>query len=286
MTCNLIKLLNERLGGFSKSQRMIADYILANYDKAAFMTAGRLAEVVGVSESTVIRFADALGYDGYPDMQEDMMRSAHSNMTVLQRMEVTMRMINKDNAVDFVLKSDMDRIKATCEAIDRQVFNAVADEIASAEKIYIVGLRSSATLADFLGFYFNLMLNDVRIVNSALSSDVSEQVLHIAPRDLIIGISYPRYSRRTVQAMRFASSRGARTVAVTDNKLSPLCPYAKYSLFADTDVKSFVDSLVAPMSLLNALIVSVAIRLGKDITNVLKEVEAIWDENEIFDRLS
>ena len=283
MTCNLTVLLKERMDTFSKGHKKIAKFILEHCDKVAYITAGRLAQEVGVSESTILRFAMSLGYDGYGEFQRDLIKAAHSHMTVIQRMEMTKRMVGDCNVTEYVVHSDMDRLKAMLDRVDPVELDKVIACLLSAKSIYIIGLRSSATLAEFLGFYFNLLFNSVKVVNSVSGNDIFEQVLHVEPGDVIIGISFPRYSRRTVKAMKYAQSCGAKAIAITDNELSPLCPYSQYALYADSDMSSFVDSLVAPMSLINALIVNVAMKKEQDITDLLTTLEDLWDENEVFD---
>lgn len=283
MTCNLISLLRDNMNSFSKGHKKIAQFIMNNCDKIAYTTAGQLAREVGVSESTIVRFAVSLGYDGYSEFQADLIKAAHSHMTVIQRMEMTKRMIGSSNIPSFVVHSDIDKIKSMLENMDVLQFDEATGSLLRANAIYIIGLRSSSTLAEFLGFYFNLLFNRVKVVQSVSGNDIFEQVVHVQPGDVVIGISFPRYSTRTVKAMKFAESRGADVIAITDSELSPLCPYAKYKLFAECEMSSFVDSLVAPMSLINALIVNVAMKKEDDIKGLLGELEEIWDENEVFD---
>lgn len=281
---DLIRILKDRKSTLSKSHRMIADYILNNYEKAAFMTASKLGDAVGVSESTVIRFALLLGYEGYPQLQDALIKTAHNKMTIVQRMEVTKSRIGENDVLSSVLQSDMDKIRLTLEKLDINTFNTVVEEILKAKYIYIIGIRSASALAEFMGFYFNLIFNNIRVVHNVSVNEVFEQVIHIEPGDLLIGISFPRYSNRTIKAIKYANARGAKTVAITDSKMSPLCEYANYSLFAKSDMNAFVDSLVAPLSLINAVIAAVAIQKEKEITGVLQDLEDIWNENEVYDR--
>lgn len=283
MTGNLIDVLKARMQSFSKSHKLLAEYILNHYDKAAFMTAAKLGQTVDVSESTVIRFAGMLGYDGYPELQDALLKTAHNKMTVGQRLQVTKARIGGSDVLSGVLQADMDKIRMTLEKTDSQMFQRVIDCILSAAHIYIIGVRSSSALAEFLGFYLNLMFDNVKTVGTSGVTEVYEQVLHIQKEDVIICISYPRYSNRTIKAMRFAGRRGAKVIALTDDKTSPLCDCADYSLFAKSDMTSFVDSLVAPLSLINAIIAAIAIRKENDLTSVLQELEDIWDENQVYD---
>ena len=281
---DFMQFLEERKSKLSKSHRLIADYMLNNYDKAAFMTAARLGSVVGISESTVIRFAITLGFDGYPELQDALMKAAHNKMTAVQRMEVTKSRIGTSTVLKNVLHSDMETIRMTLENIDTETFDCVVDSIINAKRIYIVGVRSSSALAEFRGFYFNLMFNSVRVVGTSGVSEVAEQVFHICEDDVLIGISYPRYSNRTLKALKYASGKKATVVAITDSSSSPLCAYAKYSLFAKSSMTAFTDSLVAPLSLVNALVSAVAIKKEQDLTSALAELEQIWDENEVYDK--
>ncbi|PWM43245.1 MAG: N-acetylmannosamine kinase [Clostridiales bacterium] len=279
-----MQFLEDRKKNLSKSHRLIADYMLKNYDKAAFMTAARLGSVVGISESTVIRFAITLGFEGYPELQDALMKAAHNKMTVVQRMEVTKSHIGTSAVLKNVLQSDMETIRLTLENLDTQTFDAVVESIISARRIYIVGVRSSSALAEFLGFYFNLMFDNVNVVGSDGVSEVAEQIFHITQNDIIIGISYPRYSNRTLKALKFAKNKNATVIALTDSSSSPLCDYATYSLFAKSNITAFTDSLVAPLSLVNALISAVAIKKEQDLTSALAELEQIWDENKVYDK--
>lgn len=286
MNGNLIDILQKQMCSFSKSHKRLATYIVNNYDKAAFMTASRLGQAVNVSESTVIRFAGMLGYDGYPELQDALLKTAHNKMTVGQRLQVTKNRIGSSDVLAGVLQADMDKIRLTLEKTDSFMFDKVIDCILRAEHIYIMGVRSSSALAEFLGFYLNLMFDNVKTVGTSGVTEVYEQVLHIKKEDVIICISYPRYSNRTIKAMRFAGLRGANVIAITDDKTSPLCACANYSLFAKSDMTSFVDSLVAPLSLINAIIAAIAIKKENDLTNVLQELEDIWDENQVYDEES
>ena len=283
MAGDLLDTLAYKKSEFSKGHKKIADYLLDNYDKAAFMTAGKLAKAAEVSEPTVVRFASALGYKKYTNFQDALLKTAHNRMTVVQRMEISKNRIGNTEVLKKVLLSDMEKIRLPLENIDAETFGEVVDDIIKARRIYILGVRSSSALAEFLGFYFNLLFDDVRIVGNTNVSAIYEQVFHIGKGDILIAISYPRYSKRTVKAIKFANSRGAEVVALTDSSMSPLCRYAKYSLFADSDITSIVDSLVAPLSLVNSLIAAVSIKKEKDLTSVLQELEDIWDENEVYD---
>lgn len=271
---------NRRL---SKGQRRIADYIAENYDKVAFMTAGRLGKTVGVSESTVVRFAAELGYDGYPGMRKAIQEMIRNRLTSVQRIEVAKDMLDDSNVLPAVFHADMEKLQNTIDVVDAISFNRAVESILSAHNVYIVGMRSSTALASFMGFYLNLLLDNVRLVHDTSVSEVYEQVFRIREGDVFIGISYPRYSSRTVKAMQFAKSTGATVIGLTDGEHSPLVGLADITLFAKSDMVSFLDSLVAPMSLINALIVSVGIHCRDKLSETFKTLEDIWSEYEVYD---
>jgi DNA-binding MurR/RpiR family transcriptional regulator len=277
---DLIHRINEKYKKMSKGQKLIAEYIMNNYDKAAFMTASRIGERVGVSESTVVRFADMLGYDGYPKLQKALQEMIRNKLTTVQRIEMTSE-VDESALLKSVSKADINNIRLTVEDIDKDAFNEVVERIFSARSIYVLGLRSAAPLAQFMGYYLSFIFDKVRIVTSGIN-DILEQLIHVQPQDLLIGISFPRYARRTVEAMAFAKNKGAETVAITDSLLSPLTTYADHILLARSDMASFVDSLVAPLSLINALIVAVGIRKKADISLDFRELEKIWDEYQVY----
>jgi DNA-binding MurR/RpiR family transcriptional regulator len=270
---------------FSKGQRKIADFILGSYDKAAFMTANRLGKQVGVSESTVVRFASELGYDGYPDMQRSLQKMIRSRLTTVQRIEVTKDRFGGQDLLSAVLQADMDKIRQTLEELDRESFDRAVDAIVSARKIYIIGVRSSASVALFLHFYFNLIFDHVTLVSANTVSEIFESLLRVGEGDVVIGVSYPRYSSRTVRAMNFARDRGATTVAITDSEASPLVPISTYSLMARSEMASFVDSLVAPLSLVNALLVAVSQRRNEDVERTFQTLEDIWEEYNVYEKV-
>lgn len=255
-----------------------------HYDKAAFMTAARLGQTINVSESTVVRFAAELGYDGYPAMQKALQEIIRNKLTAVQRMEVANHRIDEHNVLDTALRSDVDNILTTLNETDKTAFDAVVNSILQSKKIYIIGVRSSAALAEFLGFYFRLIFPNVFLLGTTSTSEIFEQILHISEEDVLIGISFPRYSKRTVKAMQYARSRGADVVAITDSAHSPLYQYATHKLTARGDMVSFVDSLVAPLSLINALIVAVSMKKNKEISETFRSLEKIWDEYEVYEK--
>mgnify|MGYP000206060760 CR=1 FL=1 len=281
---NLINLMKEKYPDFSKGHKAIATYIINHYDKAAFMTAAQLGKEVGVSESTVVRFPAELGFEGYPELQKKLKELIKSKLTSVQRLEVSAGRIDKDNVLKSVLHSDMNKIKMTLEEIDEENFSKIVEEILNAKHIYILGVRSSASLASFLGFYFNLIFENVRLVHTTSVSEMFEQILNAKEGDIVIGISFPRYSRRTTKALQFVRKQGATTVAVTDNPSSPLAKCADYSIFARSDMNSFVDSLVAPLSIINALIVAIGLRRKQQIQDTFEKLERIWDEYQVYEK--
>jgi len=281
---DLIKYIDDNMDTFSKGQKLIANFIINHYDKAAFMTAAKLGNIVGVSESTVVRFAIELGYDGYPKLQKALQELIKSKLTAVQRIEVSSNRINEENVLKSVLHSDLEKIKLTMEEINIDEFNTIVEKILKANRIYILGVRSSAPLASFLGFYFNLMFDNVRLVHTTSVSEMFEQIIRVKKDDLVIGISFPRYSKRTIKAMQFVKSQGATVIAITDSLESPVAKSADYSLIARSDMASFVDSLVAPLSVINALIVAVGMRLKDDVYGIFEKLEKIWDEYQVYEK--
>lgn len=281
MNTDLIDRIKQHLPEFSKSQKLIAEYILQHYDKAAFMTASKLGKKINVSESTVVRFANAIGFDGYPELQKSLQDLVKMKLTTIQRLELAEDYTENNNIVQFVLKSDLENIKATLDTLDIEVFNKVVDSLFEARRIYIIGLRSSMALAEFLGFYLNLILDNVRVVSYGVS-DIFEQLLRVGESDVVIGIGFPRYSRRTIDALKYAKEKKAKVIAITDSNLSPLTESADCVLLAKSNIASFVDSLVAPLSLINALIVSVGLREKSTITAYFDHLEKIWDKYGIY----
>ena len=282
MTKDLIGTISGMMPKFSKGQKLIAQYITEHYDKAAFMTAARLGQAVGVSESTVVRFATELGYDGYPRLQRALQELIRNRLTTVQRMELTGDQLGSGDIIDRVLTTDIEKIRRTLDEVSRTEFLAAVDKLLSANTIFILGIRSSASLASFIAFYFNHIFDDVRLVTSASTSDVFEQLLKLNENDIFIGISFPRYSKRTLMAMNFAKERGASTIAITDSNASPVSEIADIRLFAKSEMASFVDSLVAPLSLINALIVAVGTRRREQTSKAYEELERIWERYEVY----
>ncbi|MGI6621787.1 MAG: MurR/RpiR family transcriptional regulator [Clostridiaceae bacterium] len=281
---NIMEKMKEKYSSFSKGQKRIASYIIDHYDKATFMTAAKLGEKVGVSESTVVRFANEMGFDGYPKLQKALREVVKSKLTSTQRLEVSSARIDSESVLKTVLQSDLNKIRITMEEADPDNFDTIVEKILDAKKIYILGVRSSAPLASFLGFYFNLIFKNVRLVHTTSVSEMFEQIINAGEGDVVLGISFPRYSRRTSKAMEFAGSQGATVIAITDNENSPLAKCSDYCLYARSDMASFVDSLVAPLSMINALIVAIGLKRKKQIYDNLEKLEKIWDEYQVYDK--
>ena len=280
----LINRINEKYSSMSKGQKLLSTYITDNYDKAVFLTAEKLGKVVGVSESTVVRFATHLGYRGYPEFQKALEELVRNKLNSIQRMEVTYGRISQSKILETVLQSDAEKIKSTLDQIDQNAFEAALDIILNAKHIYIVGIRSCASLASFMAFYFNLMFDNVHLLHTSSSSELFEQMVRISEEDVIIGISFPRYSMRTLKALEFASNRKAKVITLTDSVNSPMNLYSSCNLIAKSDMASIVDSLVAPLSVINALVVALCMKKQDDVIETLETLEDIWDEYQVYSR--
>lgn len=281
-TNELLNRIKTNYDEFSKGQKRIADYILKNYDKAVFLTAARLGKIVGVSESTVVRFATQLGYKGYPGFQKSLEELVRNRLNSIQRMEVTYGRISQSEILQSVLQSDIEKIKMTLTEIDHAAFEAAVDTMLNARRIYVVGIRSCAPLAEFLSFYLNLIFDNVTSVHTNSSSEIFEQLIRISDKDVIIGISFPRYSMRTLKALEFATNRSAKVITLTDSVHSPMTIYSSCNLIARSDMASIVDSLTAPLSVINALIVALCMKKQKDVVATLEMLEDIWDEYQVY----
>lgn len=279
---DLISLIQQKFTKLSKGQKLIAQYILSNYDKAAFMTAAKLGDTVGVSESTVVRFANALGFEGYPLLQKSLQELIKTKLTTVQRVEMSKEYSSDWAILKKVLRSDIENIKGTLDEIDAQSFEGIINKILTARKIYIVGLRSSAAIGEYLSFYLNLILDNVVLVNYGIS-DVFEQILKVGKEDLVIGISFPRYSKRTFELLNYAREQGAEIVSLTDSHLAPIATISDNTLITRSNMASFVDSLVAPLSVANALIVAVGMRKKDEIKEYFDRLEHIWKAYNIYD---
>ena len=284
MEKDILALIAEKRGDFSKGQVRIAQYIEENFDKAAFMTAAKLGRIAGVSESTVVRFASELGFEGYPEMRLSLQEMIRNRLTSVQRIEVAKTVLGDRDPLSAVLESDVEKITLTLGSVDRQMFDRAVQQIVDAEHVYILGTRTSAPLAMFLSFYFNLLMPNVKLVQENSANEILEQLMHIGAKDVLIGLSFPRYSKRTVKAVRFARDMSAAVIAVTDSETSPIARLADTCLYAKSDMVSFVDSLVGPLSLLNALIVAVGSRTHGDLFATFAELERVWDEYDVYEK--
>ena len=275
--------MNESYSKMSKSQKLLASYITDYYDKAVFLTAAKLGEIVGVSESTVVRFATYLGYKGYPEFQNALEELVRNKLNSIQRMEVTYGRITQSEILESVLKSDAEKIHSTLEKIDQKAFESAVDTVLHAKHIYIIGIRSCAPLASFMAFYFTLIFENVHLIQTSSSSEIFEQMVRISKDDVIIGISFPRDSMRTLKAMEFANNRNAKVITLTDSVHSPMNLYSSCNLIADSDMASIVDSLVAPLSVINALIVALCMKKQRQVAGTLEMLEDIWDEYQVYE---
>ncbi|MBQ9300946.1 MAG: MurR/RpiR family transcriptional regulator [Clostridia bacterium] len=279
-TLDMIHKLNRSGKKLSKSHRRIAEYIAQYYDKAVYMTASRLGEMVGVSESTVVRFAVAMGYEGYPQLQQSLQELVRHRLTATQRFEMSSE-ISEGSVLTTVLKADMQNIRSTIEGIDEKAFEDAVRVISDARRLYILGLRSAAPLAEFTGYYLHYVLDDVRVA-AAASTDVFEAISRVKKDDVLLAISFPRYSSRTIEAMNFARTRGAQVIGITDGPMSPLHESADICLSVRTDMASFVDSMAAPMSVINALIVALGLKNKDAVSERFKQLEEVWDAYSVY----
>lgn len=285
MPANILNRIEAMMPKFSKGQKNIATFILSHYDKAAYMTAAKLGIAASVSESTVVRFAFELGYDGYPELQEDLAEMIKNKLTSVQRIDVATEQIGENDVLTKVLNTDIERIKQTLEQTSRESFNGAVNALSTAKSIYILGSRSASVLARFMALYFNIMFDSVKLIHTTSSSEMFEQIMRIGEDDIMIGISFPRYSKKTVLALEFAKNNGAKVIAITDSEQSPLAKIADFYLQARSDMASFVDSLVAPLSLINALVVAVGLKKSDSIKATLTKLENIWEEYDVYQKM-
>ena len=282
MNDDLLKKIAEMKPSFSKSQKLIANFILEHYEKAAYMTALKLGRTVGVSESTVVRFAIELGFEGYPQLQRSLQNHIKNRLTAVQRMDVTRNRIGDENPVAAVLNQDIDKIRHTLDGIDMQSFENAVEVINSAKRIYIQGAMSSGILANFMYYYLRFIFDNITLVGSVGTTELYQQMIHIGEGDLLIAMSFPRYAKSTIEACHFAREEGAQIIAITDSESSPLVQYAHTRLYAYSDMVSFVDSLVAPMSLINAIIAAVSSGNRCRAENTFSRLEQLWDSNGVY----
>lgn len=277
---DLLVRLNKNYKTLSKGQKQLAAYITENYDRAAFITASKMGRIVGVSESTVVRFAYALGYDGYPELQKSLQELIRNKLTSVQRIQLTGD-LQPNDVLRSVLKSDVSNIRATIDSIDNASFNAAINALLEAKKVYIVGLMSAAPFAQFLAYYLGFVMDNVVMVSGAMGN-IYEDLFRISSEDVCIGISFPRYSNRTIDALDFARGKGATIIAITDSVSSPIAEKAEHALIARSDMAGFADSLVAPLSLINAIIVACSLRRREQVSNTLSQLEGIWGSHGVY----
>lgn len=284
MNGDILSILQENISSFSKGQRLLARYIMESYDKAAFMTASRLGKTVGVSESTVVRFATELGYDGYPNMQKAMQEMVLNRLTSVQRIEVTSGRIGDQDVVSSVLQSDADKLRQTSEILDRNEFYAAVQAILNGRRIYVMGARSAAPLASFLGYYLNFMFTNVHVVTVSGCSEMFEKVIDISSEDVVVAFSFPRYSAATAKGAQYCRTTGAKVIGITDSRLSPLGQHCDHVLLAKSDMLSLVDSIVAPLSVVNALLVALASGREQDLAKTFDTLEQVWEEYNVYEK--
>ena len=285
MNIQLTDRIKQNARSFSKGQRMIAKYIEEHYDKVAFMTASKLGSVVGVSESTVVRFATEIGYSGYPALQMAMQEMIRNRMTSVQRLEMTSSNYPVERLLDASLDQDIDIIRRTKETVSHEDFYKAVDALAGAKRVFVIGAGSSLAMASFLYHYFSLVFESVLLINATSEAQILQQMVHIKEGDAIVGISFPRYSKKVAKSLKYASDRGATVIAITDSMLSPAAENASHVILAKSDMVSFVDSLVGPLALINALIVTVAIKKKDEVSKTLQDLEHIWDEYGTYEKV-
>ena len=284
MNYDILTVLQEKSPEFSKGQKKKARYIMDAYDKAAFMTANKLGKTVGVSESTVVRFAVDLGFDGYPSMQKAMQEMVLNRLTSVQRIEVASDRFGDQDVISMVIQSDIEKLRQTGDTVSREEFSAAVNSILKAKRIYILGVRSVAPLANFLGYYLNYMFNNVHVISGYSAGEMFEKIVGVNSEDVVIAFSFPRYSSSTTKAAQYCRSTGATVIGFTDNRQSPLGQCCDHVLITKSDMVSLVDSLVAPLSVVNALIVAVASKREKELSRTFENLERIWDEYNVYEK--
>ena len=284
MNYDILTILKEKESTFSKGQQRIARFITESYDKAAFMTANRLGKTVGVSESTVVRFAVDLGFDGYPSMQKSMQKMVLNRLTSIQRIEVANTRLGDQDVISTVIHADIEKLRQTSDTVDRRVFNEAVNAILKAKRVYILGVRSVAPLANFLGYYLNYMFNNVHVISGYSTAEMFEKIVGVNANDVVVAFSFPRYSASTTRGAQYCRSTGATVIGITDSDLSPLGRNSDHVLIAKSDMVSLVDSLVAPLSLVNALIVAIASKREKELSQTFANLERIWEEYEVYEK--
>ncbi len=279
---DIITRMNEKYASMSKSHKKIASFITEHYEQAVFMTAAKLGEALSISESTVVRFASGIGYEGYPEFQKALEEWVQNKLSTVQKISAKYGKSTQSEILSSVLSSDMEKIQDTMENLDPVAFETAVDIILEAKNVYIVGIRSCEPLADFLSFYLNMIRGNVQLIRTTSVSEMFEQMIRIDERDAIIGISFPRYSMRTLKAMEFANDRNAKVITITDSVHSPMNLYSSCNLLARSDMVSIVDSLVAPLSVINALVVALCLKRPKEVKQGLELLEEAWNNYQVY----
>lgn len=279
---DVISQIEQKYLTMSKRHKLLSDFVRENYDKAAFMNVEQLSSATGVSEATVVRFSSELGYEKFNQFQKALHDYAMSNLTSVQRMDRASQQYQDADILTSVLETDIARIRTTLANLDRTAFNGAVDALNSAENIYIIGLRGSSSLARFLEYYLNHIFSNVKLVNGASVGDIFEQMFRIGDKDVLIAFSLPRYSLRTIRAVRYAKKNNATIIGITDGENSPILELCDFPLMAKTAMEAFVDSLVAPMSLINALVVAASLKRPQEANSYLNKLESIWHDNEVY----
>ncbi|MBN2287486.1 MAG: MurR/RpiR family transcriptional regulator [Tissierellales bacterium] len=280
---DLIKLIQSHYPKFSKGQKAIAQFIIEHYERAAFMTASKIGQTVDVSESTVVRFATALGFDGYPELQKSLQVMIKNKLTTVQRISLNEAQDDSDEFIRRVLKNEVNSLRNYYEELDEKRLDKASDLILGARKIYILGMRVSYTLALYLGFYLDVILENVKVMNLG-SNSLFEQMVRINEDDLFVIISYPRYSKQSLDAVNFAKERNAKILAITDTESSPFYSISDVALLGKSNMVSFIDSLVTPMAVINSLITSVGLKEKQDIVKYFDLLEDVWDKYSIYNK--
>ena len=282
---DLISIIKNNFHKFSRGQKLIAQFIIEHYDKAAFMTAAKIAETVDVSESTVVRFASALGYSGFPEMQKALQVLIKNKLTTVQRISLNDDLNDKLKLHKRNLKNEMNNLRYLYDHFDMEALDKATELILDADRVFVLGLRTSSTMSNYLGFYLDVILNNAKILNNSGVNSLYEEIIRIKEDDLLIIISYPRYSRTTIDAARFVKGRNTKIVAITDTEESPAYALADVSLLAKSNIVSFVDSLVVPMAMINNLIINISLREKEEIVEYFNTLERLWDHNSIYQNL-
>lgn len=279
---DILSRIIENYDKMSKSHKAIANFISQHYEQAVFMTAAKLGETLGISESTVVRFASGIGYDGYPKFQKALEECVQSKLSSIQRIDAKYGNSSQSEILTSVLTADIEKLQDTIQNLDPAAFETAVTTILEADTIYIMGLRSNEPLAAFLHFYLNMIRGNVRLLNTTSVSETFEQMMHISEKDCFIGISFPRYSMRTLKAMEFANDRNAKVIAITDSIHSPMNLYSSCNLLARSDMVSIVDSLVAPLSVINALVVALCLKCPQEVKRNLEMLEEVWNNYQVY----